>query len=126
MKLPFFKKRNDSNVLQTQSDNLREEILKDFEKMLPLPNGQLSISYVFSCNNGRHGDLYAAKLGEEGDDVSYCHTKKNGYQISGRTKKMELTHDLIKQRVLEIAEKGTKFNCVLTGWNIVSEDETHK
>ncbi len=127
MKLPFFKtKRQDSLILEMQSDKLREEILKNFEKMLPLPHGQLSISYVFSCNNGRKGDIYAAKLGEEGDEVKYFHTKKNGYQISGITRKMELTDELIKHRVLEMAEKGIKFNCILTGWNIVFENEMHK
>ena len=127
MKLPFFKtKRNDSDISEMQSNNLRDEILKNFEKMLPLPNGKLAISYVLSCSNGRNGDNYAAKLAEEGDTVSYCSIKKNGYQISGISKEMEPNEQLIKDRVLEIAENGIRFNCILIKWNTATDDKMHK
>lgn len=123
MKLPFFKnKRKDSDISDMQSNNLRDEILKNFEKMIPLPQGKIAISYVFTCENGRKGDHYAAKLGEQGDTVSYCSTKKNGYQISGITKQIDPTEQLIKDRVLEMAENGIRFNCILTEWNIASDN----
>ena len=42
------------------------------------------------------------------------------YQITGSTRKLKLNRDEIKDWLLSIAEKGIKFNCILSQWNIVS------
>lgn len=42
------------------------------------------------------------------------------YQITGRTHKLELNSEEIKDWLSSIAEKGIKFNCILTEWSIAS------
>lgn len=41
------------------------------------------------------------------------------YQITGKTHELKLNKEEIKDWLLSIAEKGIKFNCILSEWNIV-------
>lgn len=122
MKLPFFKKTNVSDISENSSNNVHESILNRFETEIILPKGLVAINYAFTCENGRNGDRFASKLAEEGDDVNYFAIKKGKYEVSGKTVNMQPNGQLIKNRLLAMAEKGTKFNCVLSNWSLISED----
>jgi len=123
MKLPFFKKKSTLNFSENNSDYVQETILKRFESGIVLPKESVAISYLFTCDSGRKGENFAAKLAEHGDTVYYCAIKKGIFQINGKTEKLEAKEALIKEHLLEMADKGSKFNCVLTEWSITDDGE---
>jgi|GEM_PF-1792196 len=120
MKLPFFKKNtNTSELLLTYKDNLRNQVSERLQQQLQSSSCEITINFTFTSNHGRTGDKFSALLAEDGYDVNYFMNKAKKYQITGITKKLKLNKEEIKDWLLSFAEKGIKFNCLLTGWNIV-------
>jgi len=115
MKFSFFKTK--SNVPKfSETTKFEENILKYFEQIDPFPSSPVTIHYVFTCTHGRTGVNFAAKLAEEGDEGSYSHHGNEKYIITGRSGNIKPDKLLLKQYLLNLAEKGARNNCVLSEW----------
>jgi len=115
MKFSFFKTK--SNVSKfSETTNLEEKILSNLEQIVPFPSAHVTIHYVFTCTHGRNGVNFAAKLAEDGEEVKYSHAEDGSYNISGKSASFPPNKQQLKQHFLTLAEKGSKYNCVLTEW----------
>lgn len=77
MKLLFFKK-NAIVSLQTEAlkVNLDTQIAERLYDELKTTSGNIYLVYSFTSEHGRNGDKFAAKLAEQGNEVSYSVSNK--------------------------------------------------
>jgi len=121
MKLPFFKTNtNKSELSGTYKKNLREQVSERLQHQLQTSSSETIINFIFTSDHGRNGDKFSAILAEDCCFVNYFMNTEKKYQITGRTHKLELNNEEIKDWLSSIAEKGIKFNCILTEWSIAS------
>lgn len=120
MKLPFFKTNtNNSELSGTYKNNLHDQVSERLQHLLQTSSCEIIINFIFTSDHGRKGDKFSAILAEDGCFVNYFMNTEKKYQITGRTHKLKLNKEEIKDWLLSIAEKGIKFNCTLSEWNIV-------
>ncbi|KAA5532069.1 hypothetical protein [Paenimyroides baculatum] len=124
MKLPFFKtKTNVSKLSETEKNDLNTQILNRLQHELKATSDLINIVYNFTSENGRKGDIFASKMAEVGDGVTYFVNKDKKYQILGRTEKLRCSEHEIAQNLFAKIEMAIKYNCVLTEWNITTENK---
>lgn len=121
MKLPFFKTNiNTSELSGTYKNNLLTQLSERLKQQLQTSSCEIIINFIFTSDHGRNGDKFSAILAEVGYDVHYFMNTEKKYQITGSTRKLKLNKEEIKDWLLSIDEKGIKFNCILSEWNIIS------
>ena len=122
MKFTFLKLKNVVQKPADTNDNAyNEQALASFEQHLPLPDGPIQIAYTFLCNNGRHGDYFATKLAEDGDNVAYYRTTPQQYEITGCTEVFKSQEAAVRNRLTALIEAGTAYSCMLNQWNIIKK-----
>jgi len=119
MKLPFFKK-NAIVSLQTEAQkvNLDTQIAERLYDELKTTSGNIYLLYSFTSEHGRNGGKFAAKLAEQGDEVSYSVNNKKKYVIAGKSNALQPNQQEIKEYLLTKVDLGALYNCVLKEWNI--------
>jgi len=121
MKLPFFKTNtNKSELSGKYKNNLRDQVSERLQDQLQTSSREIIINFIFTSDHGRNGDKFSAILAEDGCVVNYFMNTEKKYQITGTTHKLKLNKEEIKDWFLSTAEKGIKFNCILSEWNIIS------
>ena len=127
MKLTFFKTSTTiSKTLELTKNDLQTAVAKHLANKDIAPFNFVTIVYIFTSEHGRGGSKFAAKLGESGDTTNYFLNKDKKYQITGRTKKLKCDENEIVQIFTAKIEMALTYNCSLTEWNIVAEDNMHK
>lgn len=121
MKLSFFKSNaTNSQLSVSYKNNLIAKVSERLQHQLQTPSCEIIINFSFISDHGKNGDKFSAILAKSGYNVKYFMNTNKKYQITGTTLKLKMNKEEIKNWFLCIAEKGIKFNCILSEWSIIS------
>ncbi|SFO01913.1 hypothetical protein SAMN05421741_1172 [Paenimyroides ummariense] len=127
MKLYFFKTHtNHSNYMEKTVNDLEQQVAQQLCNNTKASSTFVKIVYTFTSEHGRNGSKFAAKLAEANDDVIYFLNEHKKYQITGIINKIIPNEQSITKILTYKIEMANKYKCVLSKWNITSDENIHR